>query len=122
MYGELTLGDKTVPMMVNAATPIRFRNLFGKDLLTLIYEGSREGGVDLTVASEVAPELAFIMAKAAEKSDMNALSVEMYLKWLEDFGPLDFVNATDEIFNFYYGDQATTADSKKKEQEQASES
>lgn len=122
MLAEIKLGDKTVPMVVNAATPIRFRNLFGKDLLTLIYEGSREGGVDLTVASEVAPELAFIMAKAAEKTDMNALSEDMYLKWLEDFGPLDFVNATEEIFNFYYGDQETTADSKKKEQEQASES
>ena len=116
------LGDKTVPMMVNAATPIRFRNLFGKDLLTTIYEGTREGGVDLTVASDIAPELAFIMAKAAEKADMNALSVEMYLKWLEDFGPLDFVNATEEIFNFYYGDQATTADSKKKVKGQQSES
>lgn len=122
MLAEIKLGDKVVPMVVNAATPIRFRNLFGKDLLTLIYEGSREGGVDLTVASEVAPELAFIMAKAAEKTDMNALSEDMYLKWLEDFGPLDFVNATEEIFNFYYGDQETTADSKKKEQEQASES
>lgn len=122
MYGELMLGDKTVPMMVNAATPIRFRNLFGKDLLTTIYEGTREGGVDLTVASDIAPELAFIMAKAAEKADMNALSVEMYLKWLEDFGPLDFVNATEEIFNFYYGDQATTADSKKKVKGQQSES
>lgn len=122
MLAEIKLGDKVVPMVVNAATSIRFRNLFGKDLLTLIYEGSREGGVDLTVASEVAPELAFIMAKAAEKTDMNALSEDMYLKWLEDFGPLDFVNATKEIFNFYYGDQETTADSKKKEQEQASES
>lgn len=114
MLKEIKLGDKVVPMVVNAATPIRFRNLFGKDLLTTIFEGSREGGVDLTVASEIAPELAFIMAKAADKSDMNALSVDMYLKWLEDFGPLDFVNATEEIFNFYYGDQVTTADSKKK--------
>lgn len=122
MLKEIKVGDKMVPMVVNAATPIRYRNLFGRDLLTKIYEGSREGGVDLTVASEVAPELAFIMAKAADKSDMNALSEELYLKWLEDFGPMDFVNATEDIFNFYYGDQKTTADSKKKAKGQPKES
>ena len=57
MEKVIKIGTKDVALQANAATPIRYRNLFKKDLLTLISEGTRDNGVEMTVASEVAPEL-----------------------------------------------------------------
>ena len=118
MEKVIKIGTKDVALAANAATPIRYRNVFKKDLLTQISEGTRENGVDLTVASEVAPELAFIMAKSAEKADMNKLNEDKLLEWLEQFEPLDLVNATEAIFAVYFGDAETVVESKKNDNDQ----
>lgn len=121
MVKEISIGTKRVTLEANAATPIRYRNTFKKDLLTQISEGTRENGVDLSVASEVAPELAYIMAKSAEKADMTKLNEESWLKWLEQFEPMDVVNATEDIFSVYFGDMQTEVEGKKKAPEEVKE-
>lgn len=121
MEKVIKIGTVDVTMTANAATPIRFRNIFGKDLLTLISEGTSAGGVDMKVASEVAPELAFIMAKSAEGADMTKLNESKMLEWLEQFGPMDVVNATEAIFNVYFGDSVTEVESKKNDKDQQKE-
>jgi len=115
MTREIKIGTQIIAVEANAATPIRFRNLFGKDLLTTVQEGTRENGIDLTVASEIAPELAFLMTKTAEKADLSKLNQNQFFEWLEQFGPLDMVNATEAIFTAYFGDASTLVESKKKE-------
>lgn len=121
MVKEISIGTKRVILEANAATPIRYRNTFKKDLLTQISEGTRENGVDMSVASEVAPELAFIMAKSAEKADMRLLNEDEWLKWLEQFEPMDVVNATEDIFSVYFGDMQTEVEGKKKAPEEVKE-
>lgn len=121
MEKVIKIGTHDVSLLANAATPIRFRNIFGKDLLTIIHEGTSREGVDMKVASEVAPELAFIMAKSAEKADMSKLNEAKMLEWLERFEPMDIVNATEAIFSVYFGDTETEVEAKKNDNDRQKE-
>ena len=121
MEKVIKIGTHDVSLLANAATPIRFRNIFGKDLLTLISEGTKPEGVDMKVASEVAPELAFIMAKSAEKADMTKLNSDKMLEWLEHFEPMDIINATEAIFSVYFGDTETEVEAKKNDKDRQKE-
>lgn len=121
MEKVVKIGTKDVALSANAATPIRFRNIFGKDLLTIVSEGTSPEGIDMKVASEVAPELAFIMAKSAEKADMSKLNEAKMIEWLELFEPMDFIDATEEIFSVYFGDSETEVEAKKNDNDQLKE-
>lgn len=121
MEKVIKIGTKDVTLAANAATPIRFRNIFGKDLLTIISEGTSSEGVNMNVASEVAPQLAFLMAKTAEKADMTKLNEDKLLEWLEQFEPMDVINATEQIFSVYFGDSETEVEAKKNDKDQLKE-
>lgn len=110
MFGYITIREKKIPMEANAATPIRYRQVFHKNLLSvLLGKASEEEG------AEAAGELAYIMARSAEKADMSRLSYEDYISWLEGFEPLDLVNdkIVTDIMNIYQGNMATDAEVKK---------
>lgn len=115
MFREITIGNKKVPMIANGATPLRYKLLFGKDLIT---EFQNANG-DSSKVVECIPELAFIMAKAAEakegKTDMALLNKESYINWLEDFDSFEIPMATEEIIDLYMGNALTTAEPKKKD-------
>lgn len=115
MYKEIKIGDITIPMLANGATPIRYKMIFGKDLISEFNEAQK----DAVKAMDSLPELAFIMAKAAEakegKSDLNCLNQDIYVTWLEQFGPMDILNASDQIVNLYTGNMETRSEPKKKE-------
>ena len=115
MYKEIKIGGITVPMLANGATPLRYKLVFGKDLMTE-FQGAMN---DSSKAMDSLPELAFIMAKAAEakdgKADMNCLNQDIYLDWLERFEPMDIPMASEEIVNLYSGNMETKSEAKKKE-------
>ncbi len=115
MYKEIKVGSVTVPMLANGATPLRYRQVFGKDLIKE-FKGAEQ---EASRAVDSIPELAFIMAKASEakegKADMNLINREMFAEWLEQFEPLDLPMASDEIINLYTGNMATKSEAKKKE-------
>lgn len=115
MYREIEIGEKKIPMLANGATPVRYKLIFGKDLITE-FQGAEQNAA---AAMDALPELAFIMAKAAEaqdkKVDMNKLNREMYLEWLEQFGPMDLPLASEQILAIYTGNQIMTSEPKKKE-------
>jgi len=117
MYKEIQIGDVTVPMLANGATPLRYKMIFGKDLITE-FQGAQS---DASKAMDSLPELAFIMAKAAEAReensdlDMNCLNRDMYISWLEQFGPFDIINASDQIVELYTGNMTTKSVPKKKD-------
>ena len=87
MYKEIKVGDKLVPMLANAATPIRFRQVFGKNLLK--YFIGQESNEEIAAMTG---ELAYIMAKAGEGADMNKISIDDYITWLEQFDAMAFVD------------------------------
>lgn len=110
MLRGIKIGDKDVTLLANGATPVRYRQLFHKDLISRMNDSQSADDI-----SDMASELCFIMAKAAEKVDMNALTVEMYYDWLEQFETLDLINASEDIFTTYVGQNVTTSTAKKKQ-------
>lgn len=111
MYREIKVGGKSIPMLANGATPIRYRQAFGSDILVEFQKAEEEGGA--IVASSIS-QLGYIMAKAAEKADMSNLNIDTYTEWLEQFEPLDLAMATEDIIGLYMGNAKTTSEVKKK--------
>ena len=121
MFKEVTVGGIKVPMLANAATPLRYKQLFHKDIIKEFQEVTE----DVSKATDSIPELAFIMAMAAKakegKADMNLLNMDSYVDWLEQFEPLDLPMASEEIIDLYTGNSVTDSEPKKKEKEKQSE-
>lgn len=112
MRKDVEIGGKTVTLEANAATPYRYRMLFHKDLLTLL-SGAR---ADDPRTIDIMAELAFVMAKQAEKADMSALTEPEYLTWLEGFEPEAFLSeqAVLDILGVYNKNAVATSTAKKK--------
>ena len=121
MYREVKIGENTIPMLANGATPIRYRMVFGKDIISEFQSANEDGG---RVSSTIS-ELAYIMAMAAESKDgkvnMSKLNLESFMEWLEGFEPLDITMAAEEIVDVYMSNQETHSEIKKKVKEQAKE-
>ena len=112
MYAEVKLSSatgevRTVPMLATASTPIRFKMLYNKDLLSGIL--ADDGNFDIDVVSK----LAFLMTKQAAKVDLRTLDQEQYLEWLDDFDSMAFIDKSQEIFNVYIKSRNNTSKSKK---------
>lgn len=105
MFKTLNIDGKEVEFSANAATPFRYRQVFHKDLLSIL--GNEEKAQNEGV--EAVTELAFIMAKQAEKADMGKLNEEVFFEWLEGFGSMAFVNNAEDILNVYMESTETTS-------------
>ena len=97
MYKKIEIDGKSVGLVANAATPFRFKQVFKNDLFAIL--GNEEKAMEQGVESVA--ELCYIMAKQAEITDMNKLNYEGFLDWLEDFGPMAFINSAEEILTVY---------------------
>ena len=120
MYKEVKVGDITVPMLANGATPIRYKLLFHKDILVEFKSIEGDESKIVTIG-----ELAYVMAMQAKahngEYDIAKLNEEDYLTWLEQFNPLDIEMASDKIIDVYVGNTATSSEPKKKGREKQSE-
>lgn len=116
MFKEIMLGDKTLKLLANGATPYRYKQVFHKDVMKVLFNQ------DEAEISEIAAELAYIMnaqainAEDAKKS-ISTLNFDAFIKWLEDFEPLTFSMASDEIYNVFTSGALTSQKSKKKSEE-----
>ena len=109
MRGTITFGDKPTELVANGATPVLYKRVFRRDFLS---SANKADDMDVYV------ELAFIMAKQAEKPMaelINSLKYEDYLEWVEGFGAMDIVEKVTDIFALYQGQAVQTSVSKKKE-------
>lgn len=111
MYKEITLGGKAVPMLTNATTSFRFKQIFKTDLLAVFSGRVSEGQEEIVI------QLAYIMAKQAEKADMTRLNMDTFYQWLEGFETADFFSVTDEILDLYAGQSESEAEAKKNNEE-----
>lgn len=122
MFKNMKIGDKTIPMLANGATPLRYKLVFKKDIIKELQLAEN----DYSKVTDSMPELAFIMAKQAEASsgnaDLNVLDFNMYMAWMEQFGPMDLVLASDDIIDLYMGNTETSTEPKKKVRGAAKES
>lgn len=107
MRGTINFGGTPVELVANGATPVLYKRVFRRDFLN---SANKADDMDIYV------ELAFIMAKQAEKplSELiNALKYEDYLEWVENFGAMDIVEKVTDIFALYQGQAVQTSVSKK---------
>lgn len=114
MVKDVKVGDKTIQFLSNGVTPIVYKQLFKSDLMGLIVEGK---GTE--VASDKAPELAFVMAMQAQgksAAELMKLSYEDYYDWLLQFEPLDLTMAGAEIVDVYISNSLPSSEPKKKAQ------
>lgn len=105
MFKKLTIDGREVEFTANAATPFRYKQVFQKDLLQILgnEEKAEKEGV------EAVTQLAFIMAKQAEKADMGKLTTDEFLAWLEDFSAMAFVENAEDILNVYMDQTQNTS-------------
>ena len=111
MLKEIQVGNKTVPMLSNAATPVYYRQVFNKDLLVFL-QGMNKDGITEGF-SETISQLAYTMAKQAEGVKFNGMSFDKYIDWLADFEPLDFETASADILGLYTNSGRTLTRAKK---------
>ena len=105
MLKTVTIDGNEIEFAANAATPFRYKQIFQKDLLQILgnEEKAQQEGV------EAVTQLAYIMAKQAEKADMAKLSMDDFITWLEGFSAMAFVENAEEILNVYMDSTSTTA-------------
>lgn len=138
-------GEKTLPFLATATTSIRYRNLFGTELmedLTSMLSGmddmtlakvmkSAQSGEDISLDNAdpetlkallsiagngglaSAQKLAYVMNMQAEKSDMNNLTIDSYLDWLEEFDSTAFLENAMDFMGLYIGNKQGTSIPKK---------
>ena len=111
MFKEVKIGEKMVSLQANGATPLWYKQLFHKDIIALM-NGAES---DMTKVTDLAPELAYVMAKQAAKEDMTKANTEDFMRWLEQFEALDIVMSAEDILSVYIGTQMADIESKKNE-------
>ena len=108
-----------VAFTANAATPLRYKAIFNKDLLVLFQQSQDNGKYDL----DFVQELAFVMAMQAKakKGEINIGEVQKddLLGWLEQFGGFEIFNAAEDIINIYMGNSITSSKEKKRARKQS---
>lgn len=150
MRANMTLrtadGEETaVPFLANATTAIRYKLLFGTELMDDLT--SMISGMDTVTFAKVmkmaqsgeeirldntdpetlkallsvagsgglasAQKLAFVMNRQAEKADMNSLTMDSYLEWMEQFDSMAFLENAMDFMGLYLGNKQGTSESKK---------
>ena len=130
MYKSITLQnakgeDVEIGFLANAATPLRYKNIFRNDLLTKFANAKKENE-DGTVNFDIdfLPELSFIMAMQAKAADnkevkLEKLSNNEFMDWLEGLDSFTIEENSEEILSVYYGNTDTTSEAKKNSDKQS---
>lgn len=129
MFRKVTLQDyksedMEVEFLANAATPLRYKATFRKDLLTQFANAKSEDENSIKLDVDFISELAFIMAMQARALNdptvkLDALSHEMYVEWLEKLDSFTIEGNGSEIVEVYAGNQFTSSEAKKNTDEQS---
>lgn len=115
MYNVVKIGDKDVPMLAMASVDVYYRNIFREDPIALQARGMDEGS-----AIAFYQKMGFVMAKFAElkaPQEMRKLNEDSYLEWLDGLQRNDYISALPLVQATYDGQQISSSDAKKKEEE-----
>lgn len=128
MYKEVMIEradgkDEPTPLMANAATALRYKQIFHNDLLTLFANAETEKDGAKYYNIDFLPELTFVMAmQARAKTDkgvkLDQLSLDNMIDWLEDYDSLAIENASREILSVYLKNTDSDSEAKKNNDEQ----
>lgn len=107
MTRDITIGGKAVTMTANAASVHIYKHIFGKDFLKM--------ATAKDVDPSILEEMGFVMHLQATTGTTAALkkTAADFLNWLAEFGPMDVLNAANEIMALYLEQGKTSSDPKK---------
>ena len=103
----ITIDGREMEFAANAATPIRFKQIFKTDLMRMFQD------TESVEYYEAVTQLAYVMNAQAEKNGFNGKSFDDYCTWLEGFTPMAFINVAEEIVSVWTDSEATTSTPKK---------
>ncbi len=116
MYQEISLrlvdgSEKKFPFLATGTTAFRYKQIFHQDLMILLnkMENDQDDQTDMTVGDK----LAFVMNAQAEKKDMNALNVDTFLAWADQFDGAQLFLHMQEFVSLYLGSRRTSSKPKK---------
>ena len=109
MTADVRLGENSVKLCGNAATAVRYKQVFHNDLL-MSFKGMSAEDFDV----DVVKQLAFIMFKQSETADFKQVTFEDYIEWLEQYEETDILNAAADIISCWLQNTKTLTKAKKK--------
>lgn len=89
MLKTINIGERQVSLEANAATGIRYKQIFGQDILKKLAKMETVDDIDKIDAIQDIAKLAYVMNKQANKSVKEA-SEDDYISWMEGFEEQDF--------------------------------
>lgn len=110
MIETIKIGNKDIEMTATAATPMHYRNCFGGRDIMIEFDALNQD--DSAMDFGIIERLAYVMSGAFKEK----VSLE---EWLEQFGPMDVVNAMEDIVSLYTGNIETQSESKNVETAEA---
>lgn len=109
MTADIKIGSDTVKLCGNAATAIRYKQLFHRDLLMQFK------GMDIdNFEADIVKELAFVMVQQAQGTDFKQVSFDDYVEWLARYEEQELLQAAASIINVWIQNTATAVQPKKK--------
>lgn len=108
MRREIELSGKSVPLEVNAATPLHYRNCFNEDMIATL---SAED-IDEAKSMDTFGKMAYVCAKQAEGKTPTEKD---YMKWLESIELDEFYSVVVmEMMQAWFGNNKEEVEPKKK--------
>ena len=114
MVRTVKIGGGEVILAANAATPYRFKQVFGEDLFRIFSESTQKSEEENIELADTVMKLAYIMMRQAEKADMDLVSVDDFMSWLEGYDPMDIVLSAEDIIGTYMSSTTGSITPKKK--------
>ena len=103
MRKEIKIGEISVTFESSASTPLRYRRLFGSDLIRDMES------VQQTNDTEPVLKLAYVMAKQADSTISDDI-----VEWLDQFDMIPFFESLPQLIALYTDSNKTLETSKKK--------
>lgn len=117
MRGQVTIGDKTVDMLANGATPFIYKRIFKRDFLTIASDAKN-------IDTNALAELGFVMYMQTVKPFKQILdetTIDEFYTWVSDFEPLDIPMAAGQIFALFHSQESMNVTAKKKHARRSAE-
>ena len=111
MRETITLGGIPVDLDANGGTPIRYKMLFGKDIMKEL-ANIKDAKENYDEFIDILSRVAYVM-NAQAKKEANLMTYEGFIEFCEQFeDPFVFVQEAEKIINIYFKNLKTTSESK----------
>lgn len=108
--------EKEVSFLSTGTTAIRYKQIFHKDLMPSITKLLRDKELNPDADLIVSQELAFVMNKQAEGRNMNTVTYEEYLTWIDEYDSASLFQNIADFIKIYTGSKGSTSEPKKEEE------